>query len=160
MSRHEKDRTWSELTWFETTVLNYFICTKDFNAQTFTSLKFSWFLSLFTAVIVHTWIRIMKGTRFVLIYFCYQTGSIYSAFLGISILQLLIIYCIYDYVICLCCHRNNINTGSRLPNISDTKTRKRWNMIRIDMIRFRVYCLNCFLLVLWSWQFVFIYCWL
>ena len=51
--------------------LNYFICIKDFNAQTI--------ISLFTAV------SIMKGKRPVLIYFCYQTDSevantsIYSA---------------------------------------------------------------------------------
>jgi hypothetical protein len=56
--------------------LNYFICIKDFNAQTITfKIKFA----LFTVV------SIMKGTRPVLIYFCYQTDSevpntsIYSA---------------------------------------------------------------------------------
>jgi hypothetical protein len=30
---------------------------------------------------------------------------------------------------------NNVNTGSRLPNISDVQTRKRRNMIGIHMIR-------------------------
>jgi hypothetical protein len=30
--------------------LNYFICIKDFNAQTITSLKLNLFLSLFTTV--------------------------------------------------------------------------------------------------------------
>ena len=59
--------------------LNYFICIKDFNAHTITSLKLNLFISLFTAV------SIMKGKRLVLIYFCYQTDSgvpnisIYSA---------------------------------------------------------------------------------
>ena len=33
-----------------------------------------------------------------------------------------------------CCHSNSINTGSRLPNISDVKTRKRRNVVVIDMI--------------------------
>ena len=47
--------------------LNYFICIKDFNAQTITSLKLNCFIFLFTAV------SIMKGKRPVLIYFCYQT---------------------------------------------------------------------------------------
>ena len=52
---------------------NYFICIKDFNAQTTTSLKlnlFSYFgFALFTAV------GIMKGKRSLLIYFNYQTDS-------------------------------------------------------------------------------------
>jgi len=46
----------------------------------------------------------MKGKRPVLIYFCYQTGQrgteyqyLLRRFLGVFILQLLIIYCIYDY---------------------------------------------------------------
>ena len=38
-------------------------------------------------------------------------------------------------MICRHCHSNSINTGSRLPNISDVKTRKRRNMVGIDMIR-------------------------
>ena len=50
-----------------------------------------------------------------------------SRFLGVSILQLLIIYRIYDYLIR--CHSNSVSTGSRLPNISDVKTRERRNMI-------------------------------
>ena len=33
----------------------------------------------------------------------------------------------------ICC--NSVNTGSSLPNISDVMTRKRWNVIEIDMIR-------------------------
>jgi len=32
-------------------------------------------------------------------------------------------------------HSNSVNTGSSLPNISSVKTRKRQNMIGIDMIR-------------------------
>jgi hypothetical protein len=38
-------------------------------------------------------------------------------------------------MICWRCHSNSLNTGSSLPNISDVKTRKRRNMIGIDMIR-------------------------
>jgi hypothetical protein len=38
-------------------------------------------------------------------------------------------------MICWRCHSNSINPGSRLPNISDVKTRKRRNMVEIDMIR-------------------------
>ena len=48
---------------------NYFICIKDFNAQTITSLK----LNLFYIFIYC--FSIMKGKRPVLIYFCYQTDS-------------------------------------------------------------------------------------
>jgi hypothetical protein len=39
--------------WYQ---LNYFICIKDFNAQTITSWKLNLFSFLLTAVIVHTWI--------------------------------------------------------------------------------------------------------
>ena len=74
----------------------------------------------------------MKGKRSVLIYVCYQ--YLLSRFLGVSILQLLITYRIHDYDNWRC-HSNSVNTGSRLPNISDIKTRKRRNMIGIDMIR-------------------------
>jgi hypothetical protein len=45
--------------------LNYFICIKDFNAETITSLKLNLFLSLFAAV------SIMKGKRSAFIYFWY-----------------------------------------------------------------------------------------
>ena len=38
-------------------------------------------------------------------------------------------------LICWRCHSNSINIRGRLPNISDSKTRKRLNMIGIDMIR-------------------------
>ena len=36
---------------------------------------------------------------------------------------------------CWRCHNNSVNTGSRLPSVSDVKTRKRWNVVGIDMIR-------------------------
>ena len=38
-------------------------------------------------------------------------------------------------MICWRCHSNSVNTGSRLPICSDVKTRKRRNVVRIDMIR-------------------------
>ena len=38
-------------------------------------------------------------------------------------------------MICWRCHSNSVNTGSRLPICSDIKTRKRQNMVGIDMIR-------------------------
>ena len=69
------------------------------------------------------------------IYFLYQT--VVYRFLGVSILQLLIVYHIYDLrtMICWRCHSNSLNTGSRLPYLSDVKTRKRRNVVGIDMIR-------------------------
>jgi hypothetical protein len=38
-------------------------------------------------------------------------------------------------MICWHCHGNSVNTGSRLPICSDIKTRKRRNVVGIDMIR-------------------------
>jgi hypothetical protein len=38
-------------------------------------------------------------------------------------------------MICWRCHSNSVNTGSRLPICSDVKTRKRRNVVGIDMIR-------------------------
>jgi hypothetical protein len=38
-------------------------------------------------------------------------------------------------MICWRCHSNSVNTGSHLPRCSDVKTRKRRNMVGIDMIR-------------------------
>ena len=37
-------------------------------------------------------------------------------------------------MICWRCHSNSVNTGSRLPICSDVKTRKRRNVVGIDMI--------------------------
>jgi hypothetical protein len=67
--------------------LNYFICIKDFNAETDTSLKLN----------------------------------------------------LFSFFICGCQHHqfhsNSVNTGGRLPICSDVKTRKRRNVVGIDMIR-------------------------
>jgi hypothetical protein len=38
-------------------------------------------------------------------------------------------------MICWRCHSNSVNTGSRLPYLSDVKTRKRRNVVGIDIIR-------------------------
>ena len=38
-------------------------------------------------------------------------------------------------MICWRCHSNSVNTGSRLPIFPDVKTRKRRNVVGIDMIR-------------------------
>ena len=38
-------------------------------------------------------------------------------------------------MICWGCHSNSVSTGSRLPICSDVKTRKRRNVVGIDMIR-------------------------
>ena len=38
-------------------------------------------------------------------------------------------------MICLRCHSNSVKTGSRLPRCSDVKTRKKRNVVGIDMIR-------------------------
>jgi hypothetical protein len=78
--------------------INYFICIKDFNAETNTSLKLNLF-SLFAAV------SIIKGKQSAFMYIFLisdrQWGVehqyLFSGFLGVSMLQLLIIYRIYDY---------------------------------------------------------------
>ena len=38
-------------------------------------------------------------------------------------------------MICWRCHSNSVNTASRLLSISDVKTRKRRNVVGINMIR-------------------------
>ena len=46
------------------------------------------------------------------------------------------------------CHSNSVNTGSFLPRVSDVKTRKRRNVVGIDMIRNNrivFYTLNIFI---------------
>jgi hypothetical protein len=77
-------------------------------------------LSLYISVIRRQW-----GT---------EQQYLLSRFLDVSILQLLIIDSIYDYHM-LTLSSNSLHTRSRLPNISDIKTRKRQNMVGIDLIR-------------------------
>ena len=75
------------------------------------------------------------------IYFWYQTDSgvpITSIYSAVSLASPY-----YNYLsstasttmICWRCHSNSVNTGSRLPICSDVKTRKRRNVVGIDMIR-------------------------
>ena len=67
------------------------------------------------------------------IYFWYQTDntSIYSASPYYNYLS----STASSTMICWHCHSNSVNTGSRLPICSAVKTRKRWNVVGIDMIR-------------------------
>jgi hypothetical protein len=78
--------------------LNYFICIKDFNAQTITSLK----LNLFYFFIYCCQHHERKTTCLdIFLLSDRQWGTehqyLLSRFLGVTILQLLIIYRIYDY---------------------------------------------------------------
>ena len=77
--------------------LNYFICIKDFNAQTITSLK----LNLFYFFIYCCQFHETKTTCLDIFLLsdrqcCTEHQYLLSRFLGVSILQLLIIYRIYD----------------------------------------------------------------
>ena len=78
--------------------LNYFICIKDFNAQTSTSLKLNWFY-FFIYCCQHHERKTACLDIFLLSDRQWGTEHQYllSRFLGVSILQLLIIYRIYDY---------------------------------------------------------------
>ena len=78
--------------------LNYFICIKDFNAQKIASLK----LNLFYIFIYYCRHHERKTTCLdIFLLSERQCGTehqyLLSHFLGVSILQLLIIYRIYDY---------------------------------------------------------------
>jgi hypothetical protein len=102
-----------------------------------TSLKLDLFFFLYLRLSV-SW---KENDLPLCIYFWYQTDSgipntsIYSA------VSLAFPY--YNYLwstasttmICWRCHSNSVNTGSRLPISSDVKTRKRRNVVGIDMIR-------------------------
>ena len=75
------------------------------------------------------------------IYFWYQTDSgvpntsIYSAVCLASPYYNYLWSTASTTMICWRFHSNSVNTGSRLPICSDVKTRKRRNVIGIDMIR-------------------------
>ena len=78
--------------------VNYFICIKVFNAQTITSVKLNLFY-FFIYCCQHHERETTCLDIFLLSDRQWGTDHQYllSRFLGISILQLLIIYCIYDY---------------------------------------------------------------
>jgi hypothetical protein len=82
--------------------LNYFICIKDFNAQTITSLK----LNLFYFFIYCCQYHEMKTNCLDIFLISERQWGIehqylLSRFLSVSILKLLIIYHIYDYMLTL-----------------------------------------------------------
>jgi hypothetical protein len=79
--------------------LNYFICIKNFNAETITSFNLNLFCFFICCYQHHE-----RKTICLHVYFSdirqivrYQTQYLFSRFLGLSILQLLIMYRIYDY---------------------------------------------------------------
>jgi hypothetical protein len=115
--------------------IKLFYLYQNFNAETIASLKLNCFLSLFAAV------SIMKGKRSAFIYFWYQTDrgvpntSIYPAVSLASPYYNYLKSTASTTIICWRCHSNSINTGSRLAYLSDVKTRKRRNVVGIDMIR-------------------------
>jgi hypothetical protein len=75
------------------------------------------------------------------IYFWYHTDSevlntsIYSAISLTSPYYNYLSSTASTTMICWRCHSNSVNTGSRLLRGSDVKTRKRRNVVGIDMIR-------------------------
>ena len=82
--------------------LNHFICIKDFNAQTITSLKIKLFY-FFIYCCQHHDRKTTCLDIFLLSHWQWGTEHQYllSRFLGIFILQLLIIYRIYNYMLML-----------------------------------------------------------
>ena len=106
----------------------------------------------------------MKGKRPVLIYFCYQPDSevsntgIYSAVFLASPYYNYLKSTASTTMICWLCHSNSVTTGSSLPNISAVKTRKRRNMIGIDIIRSnRINCLITIAIAIFKWTFNWMY---
>ena len=100
--------------------LNYFICIKDFNVQTITSLNLNllFFLYLLLWLYIHeseswkenelSWyISVIRQTVFT------------QRFLSVSMLSDILTWSPYY----------SVSTGSRLPNILDVKTRKRRNIL-------------------------------
>ena len=79
--------------------LNYFICIKDFNAETITSLKLYLFSFFICGCQHHQRKTICLSVLFLIS--DRQCGTedqyLFNGFLGVSMLQLLIIYRIYDY---------------------------------------------------------------
>ena len=119
--------------------LNYFICIKDFNAETITSLKlnlFSFFICgcqhhqrKTICLYVHVYISDIRQIV------GYRTPVFIQQFpwrLHITITYNL--PHLRKRLICWRCHSNSVNTGSRLPSNSDVKTRKRRNVVGIDII--------------------------
>ena len=108
---------------------------KDVNAHTITSLKLKLFYFFIYCCQHH------ERKTLVLKYFCYQTDS--DQVLNTSIFSAVFLASpYYNYLSSTASttmiywrYSNSVNTGSSLPNISDVMTRKRRNVIGIDMIR-------------------------
>jgi hypothetical protein len=115
----------------------YFICIKDFNAETIISLKLNLFSFFICGCQHHQRINDLP----LCIYFWYQTDSgvpntsIYSAVSLASPYYNYLESTASTTMICWRCHSNSVNTGSHLPICSDVETRKRRNVVGIDMIR-------------------------
>jgi hypothetical protein len=112
--------------------LNYFICIKDFNSETNTSLKLNLF-SFFICGCRH----LQRKTICLYVYISdirqivgYRTPVFIQRFPWPHHITTA-----STTMICWRCHSNSVNTGSRLPICSDVKTRKRGNVGGIDMIR-------------------------
>ena len=112
--------------------LNYFICIIDFNAETITSLK----LNLFSFFI---WGCLHHQRKTICLYvYIFDIRQIvwYRTPVFIQWFPWRLHITITYYLPHLRrCHSNSVNIGSRLPICSDVKTRKRWNVVGIDMIR-------------------------
>ena len=117
--------------------MNYFICIKDLNAETNTSLKLNLF-SFFICGCRHH----QRKTICLYVYISdfrqivgYRTPVFIQRFpwrLHITITyNLPHLRLWYADVVT----SNSVNTGSRLPICSDVKTKKRRNVVGIDMIR-------------------------
>ena len=118
--------------------LIFFICIKGFNAETNTSLRLNLFSFFICGCQYH-----QRKTICLYVYISdirqivgYRTPVFMQRFYWR--LHITITYNLpqsYDYDMLTFCHSNSVNTGSRLPICSDVKTRKRRNVVGIDMIR-------------------------
>ena len=109
--------------------LNYFICIKDFNAETNTF--FICGCQHHQRKMICLYVDISDIRQIV----GYLTPVFIQRFPWR--LHITITYNLLHLRLMLCwrCHSNSVNTGSRLPICSDVKTRKRRNVVGIDMIR-------------------------
>ena len=104
--------------------LNYFICIKDFNAETITSLKLNLF-SFFICGCQHQrkaiclYVYISDIRQIV----GYRTPIFIQPFPWR--LHITITYNLPHLRLCWRCHSNSVNTGSRLPRVSDVKDTKK-----------------------------------
>ena len=117
--------------------LSYFVCIKDLNTETITSLK----LNLFSFSICCCQHHEAKTICLYIFLISGRYWGIYSAVSLVSTYHNYLWSTAPTTMICWRCHSNSVNTGSRLPSISDLKTRRKRNVVGIDMIRNNVLCL-------------------